>query len=131
MSALAWLVIVVVGCGGAEPVPDETPGEAMAREHAHEAPGPTAATEPEPLLPVVEEQIEYAPGVRGWLARPRDGAPPRAGLIVIHEWWGLNDNVRAVNRRLAGEGYAALAVDLYRGQVATEPGAARPLMEAA
>ena len=37
---------------------------------------------------------------------------------MIHEWWGLNDNIRAMTRQLAGEGYAALAVDLYFGEVA-------------
>ena len=40
--------------------------------------------------------------------------------MVIHEWWGLNDNVKAMARRLAGAGYLALAVDLYEGEVAED-----------
>ncbi len=48
---------------------------------------------------------------------------------MIHEWWGLNDNVKAMTRRLAGEGYVALAVDLYEGKVAAKPDEAKALME--
>jgi carboxymethylenebutenolidase len=55
---------------------------------------------------------------------------PLPGIIVIHEWWGLNDNVKAMTRRLAGEGYQALAVDLYGGAVADTPDAAKQLMGA-
>ncbi len=40
---------------------------------------------------------------------------------MIHEWWGLTDSIRRVSERLAGEGYMALAVDLYNGRVAEEP----------
>lgn len=57
-------------------------------------------------------------------AKPRRGKP---GVIVIHEWWGLNDEVRAKAKQLAAAGFSALAVDLYAGQGATEPEAARKL----
>jgi carboxymethylenebutenolidase len=50
-------------------------------------------------------------------------------VILIHEWWGLNDNIRQMARRLAGEGYSALAVDLYEGRVASDPDTARALMQ--
>ncbi|MGH8399182.1 MAG: dienelactone hydrolase family protein, partial [Gammaproteobacteria bacterium] len=50
------------------------------------------------------------------------------GIIVIHEWWGLNDNIRSMANQLAGEGYAALAVDLYGGRSATTPAEAEKLM---
>jgi carboxymethylenebutenolidase len=49
-------------------------------------------------------------------------------VIVIHEWWGLNDNIRAMTRRLAGEGYQALAVDLYGGNHAESPDEAMKLV---
>lgn len=57
--------------------------------------------------------------VQAYLAIPRaKGALP--GMLVIHEWWGLNDWVKAQADALAKQGYVALAVDLYRGKVATE-----------
>jgi carboxymethylenebutenolidase len=48
---------------------------------------------------------------------------------VIHEWWGLNDNVRAMAERLAGEGYIVLAIDLFGGETAADPDTARTLMQ--
>ena len=51
--------------------------------------------------------------------------------MLIHEWWGLNDNVRALARRLAHEGYAVLAVDLYGGDFAQTPTKAKQLMDIA
>lgn len=55
------------------------------------------------------------------------GPGPHPGLIVIHEWWGLNDWIKEQAQRFANEGYVALAVDLYRGQVATDPDTAHQL----
>lgn len=53
-----------------------------------------------------------------FLARPvAEG--PYPGIIMIHEWWGLNDQVRSMAHVLAGEGYVVLAVDLFNGSVAT------------
>lgn len=67
--------------------------------------------------------------VQAYLAVPKGrGAFP--GLIVIHEWWGLNDWVRSQADALAGEGYVALAVDLYRGRVTTDPMEAHELSRA-
>ena len=57
-----------------------------------------------------------------------DVVEPLPAVILIHEWWGLNDNVRAMANRLAGEGYMVLAVDLYNGEVAESREAARQLM---
>jgi carboxymethylenebutenolidase len=100
--------------------------DAMAREHAADEPVAGAAGG-EAATGVVGAEVDYGPG-RGYLARP-DGTP-RAGLVVIHEWWGLNDNIREMSNRLAAAGYLALAVDLYEGNVAGEPGEARALMQA-
>jgi carboxymethylenebutenolidase len=49
-----------------------------------------------------------------------DGKGPFPAVVVIQEWWGLNDWVKDQARRLAKDGYVALAVDLYRGKVATK-----------
>ncbi|HKK03203.1 MAG TPA: dienelactone hydrolase family protein [Gammaproteobacteria bacterium] len=100
--------------------------EAMAREHAGDTPVAAAAAGT-PAAGVSTETVQFGSG-DGYLARP--AGTPRAGLIVIHEWWGLNDNIREMARRLAAEGYLALAVDLYRGEVAENSGEARALMQA-
>jgi len=50
-----------------------------------------------------------------YLALP-DGAGPHPGIVVVHEAFGLNDNIRGICRRLAAEGYAALGVDLFQGR---------------
>ena len=65
----------------------------------------------------------------GYLALPEaSGLLP--GVILIQEWWGLDGHIKAVANRLAGEGFAVLAPDLYHGAVATEPDEARKLVMA-
>jgi carboxymethylenebutenolidase len=68
-----------------------------------------------------------APGgaVPAHLAEP-DG-DVLGGVVVIQEWWGLNDHIRSIADRLSEEGFAALAPDLYRGGQTTEPDDARKL----
>ncbi len=105
----------------------------MKEAHQHDAPVPTAAAEAAPRVPVDGNDVVYATiggkPVHGYLARPKGVAGALPGIIVIQEWWGLNDNMKAVTRRLAGEGYAALAVDLYGGQVATDSDTAQKLLQ--
>lgn len=102
--------------------------------------------EPEPLLPldtsnqaelstdqtfsiIEEEEIPYYKNAAGFLARPsEEGTYP--ALILIHEWWGLNEDIRSITRNFAEEGYVALAVDMYQGVVTTEPTEARTLSSA-
>ncbi len=66
-------------------------------------------------------------GLQGYLAEPPHaaGAP---GLVVIQEWWGLNDQIRGVADRLAAAGYRALVPDLYRGRSTVEAEEAHHLM---
>ncbi|HET7208117.1 MAG TPA: dienelactone hydrolase family protein [Terriglobales bacterium] len=76
------------------------------------------------------KQVSYKSGdetVQAMLYSPQ-GKGPFPALIVIHEWWGLNDWVKEQASRLADQGYVALAVDLYRGKVATTPDEAHELM---
>src|SRR5437899_12263372 len=65
--------------------------------------------------------------VEGVLYTP-SGKGPFPALIVIHEWWGLNDWVKEQASKLSDQGYVALAVDLYRGKVATTPDMAHEIM---
>ncbi|MBV7336271.1 dienelactone hydrolase family protein [Chloroflexi bacterium TSY] len=63
----------------------------------------------------------------GYLARPESDEAASA-VVVIQEWWGLNDHILDVTNRFAQEGFVALAPDLYKGQVASEPDEARKLV---
>jgi carboxymethylenebutenolidase len=76
------------------------------------------------------ETVQYPSGketVDGFLVTP--GLPGRhPAIIVIHEWWGLNDWVKEQAVKLAELGYVALAVDLYRGKSTADPGEAHELM---
>lgn len=75
-------------------------------------------------------QVSFRSGdetVHGLLYLP-SGAGPHPALVVIHEWWGLNDWVKEQAAGWARRGYVALAVDLYRGPVATDMEQAHELM---
>ena len=64
----------------------------------------------------------------GYLAIPKSGSGP--GVVVLQEWWGLVDHIRDVCDRFAGEGFVALAPDLYHGRVAKSPDEAGKMMMA-
>jgi len=66
--------------------------------------------------------------VKAALALP--ARTPAPAILLVHEWWGLNDQIKTVAAELAREGYVALAVDLYDGRVATDAKAARAYMNA-
>lgn len=95
---------------------------------------PQPAGEPAKSVPpgaaIKAEVIEIGKGdgkFSCYFAHPA-GDKPAPGLILIHEWWGLNDWVRRQADRFARQGYAALAVDLYRGEVAKDAEHAHELM---
>ena len=112
---------------------EETITDKMAEEHEGDEPVPTGAIEGEPSQPVTGKEVEYAKldgtAVAGYLSKPKKAEGKLPGVIVIQEWWGLNDNIRKMTDLLAGEGYAALAVDLYEGDVAETPKKAKSLMQ--
>ncbi|MTI88837.1 MAG: dienelactone hydrolase family protein [Balneolaceae bacterium] len=127
ISFLMLVLVMGVGCSKKEKAYEDR----MMEEHAEDKPVANKAWY-EPEAPVDTQSVVYAKidgkQVNGYLAQP-EGAPGDApGIIVIHEWWGLNDNVKMMTRRIAAEGYTALAVDLYKGQVAESPEDARTYM---
>jgi carboxymethylenebutenolidase len=63
--------------------------------------------------------------LKGYLAEP---ASAKAGVVVIQEWWGLNEQIRGVAQRVAAAGYTALVPDLYRGKSTVEAEEASHLM---
>ena len=82
-------------------------------------------------MAIREEEVSYAAGgttCRGFLAIP-EGDGPRPAVIVVHEWWGLNDYIRDRARQMAELGYVGLAVDMYGdGRIGADPAAATELM---
>src|SRR5438067_13912333 len=65
--------------------------------------------------------------VKGYLAEPAVGSKA-PGVVVIQEWWGLNDQIKGVAERLAALGYRALVPDLYKGKLALDAAEAKHLM---
>jgi carboxymethylenebutenolidase len=80
----------------------------------------------------MSRRIEYArpdgQTVNAYLAEPAGGTAA-AGIVVIQEWWGLNDQIMSVADQLAAAGYRALVPDLYRGKLALEAQEAEHLMK--
>lgn len=122
------LMVLMIGCGSEE----SDFADQMLEEHKGDAPVENAASELDQKREVSGEEVVYATvdgnKVTGYLATPEDGGEDNPGIIVIHEWWGLNDNIRMMTDKLAGEGYTALAVDLYNGNVAESPENAKKYM---
>jgi carboxymethylenebutenolidase len=139
ISLIAILVFVLAGCeteqtadDGVEKEVARANADAMSREHASDNTEPSPATEIAPSRPVVSQMMAYTEYqdelVYGYFSAPADMFEPLPAVIMIHEWWGLNDNIRSMADRLAGEGYIVFAVDLYGGGVASTPEEARSLM---
>ena len=114
----------------------------IAQAHVHDAGAAAAPDASVPMSQLPHALDPNAPKPKGsmttlrvgseaseaYVARPQ--GKTQGALLVIHEWWGLNDWVKHQADQLAGQGYLALAVDLYKGQVATDPKQAASLMQA-
>jgi carboxymethylenebutenolidase len=92
-------------------------------DHRYDTPVSTEGAQRAPVAKVESGEIIYGQSGdqvhKGYLSRPVAIAATSA-LIVIHEWWGLNEDIHAMTKQLAALGYTALAVDLYDGKSATE-----------
>ncbi|MEC4816002.1 MAG: dienelactone hydrolase family protein [Scytonema sp. PMC 1069.18] len=110
-------------------------GSRLFQSHQYDRPIASGAIAQTPAQEVKAQEVTYGTlnkkPITGYLARPTNATKPLPGLIVIHEWWGLNDNIKTMTRRLAGEGYTALAVDLFNGQVADNPQQAKKQVQTA
>lgn len=138
-AAILMCVLLLGGCGsgqeGADSADDTAARDnldAMSAEHANDTTQPSAAAQKKSTTRVVSQTMPYTEYndelVYGFFAAPADMFEPMPAVIMIHEWWGLNDNIRAMASRLAGEGYIVFAVDLFAGNVASSPEEARQLM---
>jgi len=139
ISTIVILACMQVGCESEQTQGNDVEKEAaranvdaMSREHANDSTEPSPAAEIASARPVVSKSMAYTEHkdelVYGYFSAPADMFEPLPAVIMIHEWWGLNDNIRSMADRLAGEGYIVFAVDLYAGGVASTPDEARALM---
>ena len=120
------LAITLVACDES-PHPGEHSGHATPAS-VEEAPVSAPATEPT----VPGRVIQYAAAegqASGYLIEPASATgDKRPGLLVIHEWWGLDDWTRSTAERFASQGYVVIAPDLYRGRSTSDPSEAHELM---
>ncbi|MCH7483891.1 MAG: dienelactone hydrolase family protein [Chloroflexi bacterium] len=82
------------------------------------------------MADITTDILDYATNgsnASGFLARPL-GDGPFPAVVVVQEWWGLNDNIKDIAGRFAREGFVAFAPDLYHGKVTSEPDSAQKLM---
>jgi len=128
LSLLVACDIGSQGTGGAPSDASQQGAGATLRDRARNAASSDAGLK----RAVVAETLPYAEVdeelVYGHFVFPADMVDPLPGVIVIHEWWGLNDDVRAMADRVAAEGYVVLAVDLFGGVSTKSPGDARAMM---
>lgn len=138
VAVLAFLLLSISACSGEKggdgniSDADRANVDAMSKEHADDDGTASDAAKIAPARPVISQTMAYTEYkdelVYGYFSAPADMFEPLPAVIMIHEWWGLNDNIRAMADRLAGEGYIVFAVDLFGGKTADTPAAARVLM---
>lgn len=122
------VALTVVSCSKQE---DGTAGDAPAPTTRQSTTDSTQDT-PAESRAVVAERLPYGEVdeklVSGHFVFPEDMIEPLPAVVLIHEWWGLNENIRGLADRLASEGFIVLAVDLFQGQTAASLVEARQLM---
>tara|TARA_R110002049_G_scaffold9444_4_gene48050 strand:+ start:18146 stop:19018 length:873 start_codon:yes stop_codon:yes gene_type:complete len=125
------LIISLFGTACERAADDRVPAEQALEATETDSAAATSGAAGAPVLnrPVDSETLPYADVnealVYGHFAFPSDMIEPLPAIILIHDWWGLNDDIRAVADRLASEGFMVLAIDLYSGETVTTAQEAR------
>ncbi len=129
LLALIASGLALAACGEPDQEATSAPPPAAPPPAAEEAVTPQRELE---SRSVISEEMPYAEVgdelVYGYFVAPSDMFEPLPAVIMMHEWWGLTDEMRTRADRLAAQGYIVLAVDLFGGQTATDPASARELM---
>ncbi len=135
LAAIVALSVLIACDTGSQGTGSSQPDAAQPSDNTQPPPrseNSSAPPEAAPQRPVVAETLPYAEVddelVYGHFVFPADMVDPLPGVIVIHEWWGLDDGVRAMADRIAAEGYVVLAVDLFAGRSTRSPADARAMM---
>ena len=122
-----WCFLVI---GFSQPISSMEMDLGEFADHKYDTPVSTEGAMRTPAAKVVSTEVVYGQSGdqihRGYLSQSVT-TEAKSALIVIHEWWGLNEDIHAMTEQLAALGYTALAVDLYDGNSATEVRAAYEL----
>src|SRR5262249_58836464 len=122
VGAVAAAIAVSIGVVAAQDAADKAPQKAGWTGTVSEEQFKALHELKTGAAPELHGQMIDLAGGKAYLSLPPDAKPPLPGVVVIQEWWGLNDHIKHWADRLASEGYAALAVDLYGGQIAATAG---------
>lgn len=130
MITRAAMVLAALSLGACTPA--EEPAPVTSGNVATPSPAPAAPDEqPSERREIISENLPYAEIgdglVYGHFAIPADMIDPLPAVIIVHDWFGLNQTVRSSAERLAGDGFIVLAVDLFRGRTADTVALAREL----
>ena len=124
--------LVLAACGSGEPEQEAAVAPAADTPQSQAVDAVATPGRESQARAVISEDMPYAEVgdelVYGYFVAPSDMFEPLPAVIMIHEWWGLTDEMRARADRLAAEGYIVLAIDLFGGQTASDPASARKLM---
>jgi carboxymethylenebutenolidase len=132
-----FVLLALIACGSSnKSAPATTTTPAPTTDNVPASTGPLSEAEfkalhasPMETKETLRGEMIDLNGTKAYLSLPA-GKGPFPAIIVIHEWWGLNDNIKHWADRLTSAGYAALAVDLYGGVVATNPDEAMKAVKA-
>ena len=120
--ALTASALFTNACAAPQEAKDPTL-ERMAAEHEHDEPVPAAAAALPAAEGVLTQEVVYGhedgKPLKGFIAWPDAAENAPSAVMLIHEWWGLNDNMREMARKLAAEGYVALAAQILLVAVVT------------
>lgn len=132
IAALFAGVVLLGACDSGEKDQNAALPAAIEPTAEQQVAGPETDSKVRQARAVISEEMPYAEVgdelVYGYFVAPSDMFEPLPAVIMIHEWWGLNKDVRATADRLAAQGYIVLAVDLFGGETTSDPAAARNLM---
>ena len=134
MRRIGWIAIVVLALAASCNRDEQSKNADEHAGHDVTSPSTTTDTNPPPAAPQAGGLMQLvAYGAQdqssGWLALPpAGGEAKKPALVVIQEWWGVDDWVKEQAARFASKGYVALAADLYRGRKTSSPDEAHELM---
>lgn len=127
LASVMPLLVLGWGMAAAAAEPEHVHGGDAGSAIPANQPHPVDPNPPKPQGTMVTLPQPGGPSAQAYVARPKGDA--RGAILVIHEWWGLNDWVKANADGFAAQGYLALAVDLFDGKVATSKDEAGKLMQ--